>query len=162
MISRPVPPPAAGDEMDVDATVDVLAWGTLPRPERRVLAEILATETSAADRCWFCVWEGFGADDHGVHGRVRLPARNYLLYSGPIDRVVDSATGLDQSPNLWWPDDRAWFVATEIDYAWTYVAGSRRAIDRVLGDDRLEALAAELTHKPFHDSDVVNAALDGG
>jgi len=66
----------------------------------------------------------------------------------------------DQSPNLWWPDDRAWFVATDIDYAWTYIGGSTELIDQLLADDRLEVLPARLTEKPFHDSDTVNARLD--
>jgi hypothetical protein len=30
------------------------------------------------------------------------------------------------------PDDRAWFVGTKIDHAWTYVAGSRSLFDEVL------------------------------
>jgi hypothetical protein len=68
----------------------------------------------------------------------------------------------EQSPNLWWPEDRAWFVATEIDYAWTYIGGSTELIDELLADDRLEVLPARLTDKPFYDSDTVNAALDDG
>jgi hypothetical protein len=66
---------------------------------------------------------------------------------------------LDQSPNIWWPDDRAWFVATEVDYAWTYVAGPRRLADALLSDDRLEVLPVRLEDQPFYDSDLVNAVL---
>jgi hypothetical protein len=39
---------------------------------------------------------------------------------------------------LWWPADRAWFVATEIDFEWTFVAGETALVDQLLTDDRLE------------------------
>jgi hypothetical protein len=34
--------------------------------------------------------------------------------------------------NLAWPDDRSWFVASEIDFDSTVVGGSRELVDRVL------------------------------
>ncbi|MDZ7676030.1 MAG: hypothetical protein U5K30_13310 [Acidimicrobiales bacterium] len=33
-----------------------------------------------------------------------------------------------QYPDLWWPDDRNWFIATDTDLAWTYVGGSRAMV----------------------------------
>ena len=75
--------------------------------------------------------------------RVSVPQRSHLLLRGPlgdIDALFDRLG--HQSPNVWWPDDRAWFVATEIDLAWTYVAGSAPAVDAVLADGGLEALPA--------------------
>jgi hypothetical protein len=115
--------------------------------------------------------------------RVRLPQRAYLFYAGPIEtalrrlpattrsvsRVVsprlpsDEAPAdvpLDSSPNLWWPDDRAWFVATEVDHAWTYVAGSQQLLNRLMAEPRLEILPAETSDNPFVDGDLLNAALD--
>jgi hypothetical protein len=62
-----------------------------------------------------------------------------------------------RSPNLWWPDDRSWFVATEIDFGWTYVGGTGELIERVLSHPALEALPAQLSDNPGHDGDVVNA-----
>ena len=55
--------------------------------------------------------------------RVRLPHRNYFLYRGPVDAALVGKPGipLAQSANLWWPEDRAWCVASEIDLPWTYV-----------------------------------------
>jgi hypothetical protein len=43
--------------------------------------------------------------------------------------------------SLWWPHDRAWLVATEIDGYLTYVGGSRGAIDAILVDPTLDAVA---------------------
>jgi hypothetical protein len=38
-------------------------------------------------------------------------------------------------------------VASEIDFHSTYVGGSRRLIDRLLGDARLEALEVAITDR---------------
>jgi hypothetical protein len=77
--------------------------------------------------------------------RVHLPNRDYFLYTGPAEAVVTLAS-LDgtggQCPNLWWPADHAWCVASEIDLPWTYVGGPRGLIDAILADDRIEALPA--------------------
>ena len=80
--------------------------------------------------------------------------------SGAEPSALPDVCWEDQSPNLWWPEDRAWFVATEIDYAWTYIGGSPVPIEALVVDARLEVLPALLTDKPFYDSDTVNTALD--
>ncbi len=77
--------------------------------------------------------------------RVRLPHREYLLYQGPAEAVTATA-GLPgtqgQCANLWWPADRAWCVASEIDLPWTYVGGPRGLVGAILADGRIEALPA--------------------
>jgi hypothetical protein len=77
--------------------------------------------------------------------RVQLPHRSYLLYQGSAEAVLtlpalDGAFG--QCPNLWWPADRAWCVASEIDLPWTYIGGHRGLIDAIVADGRIEALPA--------------------
>jgi hypothetical protein len=136
--------------------------GCLPPRERQRLLEFLRPETRTPDRCWFCIWEGYGHVEVPLP-LVRLPARNYGLYSGPIDLAM---APLDvpwdaQSPNLWWPDDHAWIVATEIDYAWSYVGGSKHLIDSVVSDDLLEAMPVLLDDSPFWSGDTVNADAEG-
>jgi hypothetical protein len=169
-ISHPVgsgPPPP----YDLNDYRNELDWGELPLPERAVLVDVLRTATTTPHRCWFCIWEGFGFDFDGVPERVQLPHRDYVLYGGPIDLALAALdTGppdIDaelrhqpwdtHSPNLWWPEDRAWFVATEIDYAWTYVGGTTTLIESVLASDGLEALPAQLTDQPFVDGDTLNS-----
>jgi hypothetical protein len=77
--------------------------------------------------------------------RVRLPDRDYFLYQGPAE-AVGTLSSLDgtwgQCPNIWWPADRAWCVASEIDLQWTCVGGPRGLIDAILADHRIEALPA--------------------
>ena len=55
---------------------------------------------------------------------LRLAGRNRGLLEGPLDSVGEigevrywrgSSRFESHSPNLWWPDDRAWCVATDID-----------------------------------------------
>jgi hypothetical protein len=75
------------------------------------------------DECWCGVWDGYGYESDAP--RLALPDRPLLLYHGsPL------ALG-DQSPTYWWPDDRAWIVASEIDFDYTCIGGSRALIDLV-------------------------------
>jgi hypothetical protein len=154
LISRPVGAPA-GDRHDLGAGFRT----GLPAACCAVLIEILTGYTTTPERCWFCVWEGYGGlDDQGVTARVVHPGRAYLLSVGPITDAVPAWN--EESPNLWWPDDRAWIVASEIDYAWTYIGGPAALIGDVLAHPRLEAMPAKLTDRPFYDADLLNAALD--
>jgi len=66
-----------------------------------------------------------------------------LFASVPVSFAFASLDGTwRQCPNIWWPADRAWCVASGIDLQWTYVGGPRGLIDAVLADDRIEALPA--------------------
>jgi len=136
--------------------------GTLHLGHRRILVDHLRKATTTPDRCWFAMWEGFGGlNDGGVRERVQLPSRNYLLYSGTIDRALETPMDpfpLDQSPNLWWPEDRAWFVATEIDFDSTFVGGDNGLIAELVSDERLEALPITLSAKADSAADRLNSA----
>ena len=63
-----------------------------------------------------------------------------LARSAALPSLMDAQDG--HSPNLWWPDDRAWCVATEIDLAWTYVGGPAALISDALANPGLEAQPA--------------------
>ncbi|MGH2663989.1 MAG: hypothetical protein ACRDH8_14560 [Actinomycetota bacterium] len=67
--------------------------------------------------------------------QVETQGREYFLFYGPISAagsLVFEIDGSPQSPNLWWPDDRTWCVASEIDLPTTYVGGSLECIERLL------------------------------
>jgi hypothetical protein len=89
----------------------------------RALVTVLREFTATPERCWFCSWIGFGGTRE-TGARVRLPGREYFLSSGPIE---EAAVYEAEAPNIWWPDDRAWCVASEIDLMATYVGAPRRA-----------------------------------
>lgn len=133
--------------------------GSLPEDVAGVLIEHLAAATATPDRCWFCVWEGWGTLDHqGVEERVQLPCRSYLLTGGPIDLARRSfIRTYHQSAALWWPEDRAWVVATEIDFGWTYVGATGAAIARLVSDPRIEALVVTADHRGSFDADHINS-----
>jgi hypothetical protein len=118
--------------------------GTLPRALLEPLVEHLRPATATPDRCVFAVWEGFGASaiPPPVGPTLELPHRQYHVFVGPIEGARTSFSAVPwvhQSANLWWPADRAWCVATEVDHAWTYVGGAQSCIRALLADARLEA-----------------------
>ena len=138
-------------------------YGCLPPEECRTIAEVLREFTSTPDRCYFCVWEGRGFLDPGLYkkaSRLRVPGRDYLLFRGPLDAVMSFLDyfprGWSQSPSIWWPDDRAWCVATEIDLADTYVGGSDACIERVLSCRDLEALPITTEARVDFGGDTIN------
>jgi hypothetical protein len=119
--------------------------GNLPQEIAAALARILPSHTKTPELCWFAVWEGF-AD---VRTRMRgapmfsVPERNLFLLDGSLGDVLTTLSEIDwsyRSPNLWWPDDRAWCVVTEIDFTWSYVGGSPGCIEQILSDPELEGL----------------------
>jgi hypothetical protein len=156
------------------------------------LCERLVVHTHTPQRCWFCLWDGWGWIDGSrsvltaydeptpdapvssavnapafprdiIDGpRVRLPGREYILLEGPLHAAEDLGdrvspdTFFPQSPNLFWPQDRAWCVATEIDLDSTYLGGSPALIHDLLHDPRLEALAVHPEDPIWADSDTIN------
>ena len=158
--------------------------GVLSRGQASALIGLLARQTSTPERCWFCLWDGYGYLTGAVvtftahlwtqgeprphfrpraairpprpkleKSRVRLPNRDYLLFTGS----VTSGEGWEDGPNLWWPDDRSWCVASEIDFPYTYVGGSNKLIEEILAHPRLEALPATISDGITADSDTVNS-----
>jgi hypothetical protein len=110
--------------------------GNLPAEQLQVLCATLARHTGTPASCWLCLWDGYGwlygspsVGIFGRHGpvhvppafpaevldgpRVRLPARTYLLFAGPLAAAPrlgwtnPYGAFLPQSPNLWWPQDHS-------------------------------------------------------
>jgi hypothetical protein len=136
--------------------------GSAPIEIVRALASVLRPRTATPGRCWFAVWEGFGdVMAPSDIPRLELPGRRYYLTRGRVDDATRSFSGRDspgpyRPPNLWWPDDRSWFVSTEVDFCWTYVGGTTPSIDAVLADPALEALRSRLSDGITYDSDRLN------
>ena len=61
-----------------------------------------------------------------------------------------------QSPNLLWPADRAWFLATEIDFDSTLVAGDTDFIADVLACPALESWQVHPHDSLASDGDTIN------
>ena len=140
------------------------------------LSDLLRAHTRTPGLCWFCLWEGNGAFWSESHGPLRAPgeppdeadveaaraqdellgstprveayARRYFLFRGPLEAACSfEPSGAYTSPNLWWPDDRAWIVVTEVDGFSTYVSCDRVALADLLASSDVEAIEVTLdTH----------------
>jgi hypothetical protein len=89
---------------------------------------------------------------------ITLPHRRYHLFRGELSDIEQSF-GADPfwlSANMCWPDDRAWFVATDIDFAWTYLGGTSKCVATVLADAEIESLPAEIHHQISNVGDLIN------
>jgi hypothetical protein len=60
------------------------------------------------------------------------------------------------SPSLWWPDDRSWCVATDVDLQTTYVGASAECVNQLLQDDQLEVMQVPPDQSVSIDADTVN------
>ncbi|MEO1060518.1 MAG: hypothetical protein AAFZ07_03795 [Actinomycetota bacterium] len=56
--------------------------------------------------------------------------RSFLLFEGGPEAVLAFASR-HEGPSLWWPDDAAWCVATDIDLPWTYVGADEATIGAI-------------------------------
>lgn len=139
--------------------------GSLEEADLRALADALR-RTTGSGRWWFAIWDGYGWEDwepidpparqpRPTRGpasvdqpvpdevlagpRVEHPSRTYLLYSGTPEDTFVFVDIENQSPNLWWPDDQSWCVATEVDLHYTYIGGSSEVIHRLVTHPGLEA-----------------------
>jgi len=93
------------------------------------------------------------------NARLKLPNRGYYLARGPLAAAIETVYGITwayQSASIWWPDDRAWCVATEVDFDWTYLGGSTECIAAILSSPDLEVLPARLSDGVTYASDPIN------
>ncbi|MGM7699316.1 hypothetical protein [Microbacterium sp. A84] len=103
-------------------------------------------------------WQpGIVSDEVSKGERLSLPGRDHVLFAAPPSAFAGPGWILDapwrdleqeqhgfppaaQHPSILWPADRAWVMASEIDYDSTIVAGSAELIRAICADERLEAL----------------------
>jgi hypothetical protein len=76
-------------------------------------------------------------------GSVTFPHRAYLLFEGRLREVAVVEAGLigARSPNLLWPVDRSWFLASEVDLDSSILCGARELCEAVLASSEIEALS---------------------
>lgn len=134
--------------------------GSLPPELAAPLASALARHTTTPERCWFAVWNGWGGTPTDIRSAptFETPNREYHLLGGPVEAATDSV--LDpvrlQSSSLWWPDDRAWCVATEIDLNTTYVGCDDACRAEILSLPELAALPIDPATGIDWRSDLLN------
>lgn len=119
-------------------------------------------------------WQpGILSDEISKGARFELPDRAHVLFSAAPAIFADPAWLLDapwrdreaeghgfppdaQHPSILWPADRAWVLASEIDYDSTIVAGSGGLIRAICSDPAIEALPIREGASLHWDADEVN------
>lgn len=136
--------PSGTARFDQTADGSSVAVGELDMVTAETLIAVLFEATSTPHDVFVAVWEGWGdfTADRWRSIRIDTQHRGHLLWRGELESVLEPGIfqGERIAAGLWWPQDRAWFVATGIDLAWTFVAGSNELIDRLVADHRLEAI----------------------
>lgn len=134
---------------------DSPAVGHLPATVATRLAGVLARHTTTPAECWFGVDTTWRPD---AEPGLTLGDVDYVLVRGPVALAAANFAEepAEQSAHLWWPDDRAWFVATDADLMTTYVGGSTACIAELVGADGIEAAQVPVDERVTPDADTVN------
>lgn len=150
---RSCPPADQAPHYETDDPAD----GSLDSLKLAILVDVLRSAAPAsADVVNYGLWNGFGASQSGP--TLALPGRDYHLFTGPLT-VIDRWAGIEfpQSPNLMWPDDRSWFLATEIDWDFTLVGGSEFLIATIEAEPGLETVRVQPEDDLCFAGDTINA-----
>lgn len=153
--------------------------GHLPRPDHEALLAHLPAEGEVTYAVWdgYSFWGGGSIEARnpdrttyeipipsrvpdGASPALVLPNRNYHLFRAPLAAHETWIEGQDgaQSANLLWPDDRAWCLATEIDFTFTLLGCSHAVAEAVLSDPALEAFGVSVEDNMSWSGDTINPA----
>ena len=142
-------------------------WGSLPLRTARALATILASTGSTGP-----IWYGFTTIDSSFHQPATAdlpaagtPSRTYYLIRSTLaaidetcrfanDRPLDSP-GIE-GPTIWWPEDRSWYVFSDVDFAWSHVGGTTALVEAIETSPDLEAIRSGYDHRGTSDADTIN------
>jgi hypothetical protein len=133
------------------------------------LCEILGLHTADPSRCLFglCTiqsWEESFTRDELKNPLLQLPLdRDYIVLSGPlssIDQLAYDWPRQREAPNLIWPADHAWLVASEVDFDSTLVGGSAELIEAIVKSPELEAWHVKPADSLTADADKINGPTE--
>lgn len=139
--------------------------------ELELLAEILAGHSVPSQDIFQAVWDGWGGFEPGRHNiptgagttlTVAKGLRKYWVFRGSMAEFVrppwfDAEWGhSEQTPNLAWPADRSWCMASEIDFDSTLVGGTAELISAVVHSSGLESLEVTPSSDLSWQGDTIN------
>lgn len=150
--------------------------GALPRQVWTPLSHIIAREMHLSEECLCAIWTGweaFGAwlaqlaiGSPGSAEKVGLPylslppfaGRDYLLIRTKLESVerVVEIEAIEMLPSMIWPEERSWFLATDIDFDSTLVGGSERLIHAIVSGNDIEAWQVNPDDSLASDGDLIN------
>jgi hypothetical protein len=104
--------------------------------------------------------------DELSRSRLHLPGRDYVVLAGSLRSALRigsfaAESFWPQSPNLFWPANRTWCVASEIDFDSTLVGGPVRLIDAILQTPELDAWPVTANDSLAYDADEINQVASG-
>jgi hypothetical protein len=162
--------------------------GELEVEKLDALCAILAEHTGTPESVYFglSTINGATAEEWSALPEYKQIHRDWVILHGPLEAVEE--IGLSsrhftfvyairegeerppdwepperfsrQSPNLLWPEDRAWFVASEVDFDSTLLGGSRALIEALLASPDLEVLEVGPEISLTEDADKLNPVPD--
>ncbi|GHD03576.1 hypothetical protein [Zhihengliuella salsuginis] len=165
----------------------------LPMTDLAALVDVIAGHTGAAP-VYLALWTGYAfAAGENDGAKVALSAseredvltlgdggyQDYWVFSGTLEDLREPVWAESErsrerrAPDLAWPEDRSWFVSTELYEDSTLIGGSAELIATVVSaatghDAGFEALAVEPSTRLDEFGDTVNVlpeppiALEGG
>jgi hypothetical protein len=131
--------------------------GDMPEDQFAALADALVQHITTPDDCWFRL---LGRPRRSRHE----PSPSRSARPHPLPRQLPAArhrarcrTHLGRvGPNLWWPQDRAWCVASDIDLMSTYIGSSTACALALPAHPDLEVIDTSSSRKVTWDSDHIN------
>jgi hypothetical protein len=124
-------------------------WWSAYRELYEIVASVGERHTSTPDRAWFAVWEGHVGAAMRQAARFDLPNRTDHLLEGAVSAVTQlrhPGSSAWRNPDLFWPDRREWFVATDVDFWALYVGGDGDFIGEVAARVPTRTEIVELDH----------------
>ena len=140
-----------------EADVDVAEDHPSDLEQSRRALHLLASFTSAAQECYFCLWEGYADMPLPPEARdgplVELPHRRFALFRGPlhdIDSWADDFGGGHPvaPPAFVWPADHRWCFTADVDPHWAGIGADRAAITALLAAPGLDVVPADPSVPP--------------
>jgi hypothetical protein len=131
------------------------------------LAPLLGRATTTPGDALAAYW--VGGTGQVLTGRsASIDRYDYVLAQTDTAELAEPGWGLrlglriDDPPQLLWPEDHAWVLATEIDWDSTIVAGPRELVDAILTDSRFEAYPVDEDSDLSWNGDTINRRTNLG
>ena len=126
--------------------------GQLDNTQFHIVADLLTRHTGTAKQVFFGFWEGsgyFNSRDGTFFAdvdttRFRLGGREQIVVRGDLAAISRLRPDPRPTPNAMWPADRTWYLATEVDFDSTIIAGDQNLMSDLLTHAELEVLRAPL------------------
>jgi hypothetical protein len=139
--------------------------GELTPPILATLCATLAQHTATPGSCYFCIWDGYGWLPNGIPAQLHHGDRDYIVLTGPLRAALQLGHHprpdwfIPKSPNLFWPADQAWCVATEIDFDSTLIGCTTELARQLLNNHDLDAWPVNPRDSLAADADLLNPVV---